>query len=119
MMPKDIDEAIDSLTEAFYSGKISLERLYRSRERRQEQIDEEEADAAAEEHADAGEGGGGHQGGPRARATLAAATVAYADGAYAVRRAEEGRGGVFKKEKGMALFGYERHVSGGTNLRRS
>ena len=39
MMPKDIDEAIDSLTDAFYSGKISLERLYRSRERRQKQID--------------------------------------------------------------------------------
>jgi len=39
LMPKDIDEAIDSLTEAFYSGKISLERLHRSRERRKKQID--------------------------------------------------------------------------------
>ena len=38
LMPKDIDEAIDSLTEAFYSGKIALERLHRSRERRKKQI---------------------------------------------------------------------------------
>ena len=39
MMPKDIDEAIDSLTDAFYSGKISLERLNISRERRKKQLD--------------------------------------------------------------------------------
>ncbi|AIQ96293.1 glycoside hydrolase family 3 N-terminal domain-containing protein [Prochlorococcus sp. MIT 0801] len=39
MMPKDIDEAIDSLTDAFYSGKISLERLNVSRERRKKQLD--------------------------------------------------------------------------------
>ena len=39
MMPKDIDEAIDSLADAFYSGKISLERLNISRERRKEQLD--------------------------------------------------------------------------------
>ncbi len=39
MMPKDIDEAIDSLTDAFYSEKISLERLHRSRERRKKQLD--------------------------------------------------------------------------------
>jgi len=39
MMPKDIDEAIDSLTDAFYSEKISLERLNISRERRKKQLD--------------------------------------------------------------------------------
>ncbi len=39
LMPQDIDEAIDSLTDAFYSGRISLERLYKSRERRKKQID--------------------------------------------------------------------------------
>ncbi|MBW3041176.1 glycoside hydrolase family 3 N-terminal domain-containing protein [Prochlorococcus marinus] len=39
MMPKDIDEAIDSLTDAFYSGKISIERLHISRERRKKQLD--------------------------------------------------------------------------------
>jgi len=39
LMPEDIDDAIDSLTDAFYSGKISLERLNRSRERRKQQID--------------------------------------------------------------------------------
>ncbi|WP_269624100.1 glycoside hydrolase family 3 N-terminal domain-containing protein [Prochlorococcus marinus] len=39
MMPKNIDEAIDSLTDAFYSGKISLERLRMSRERRKKQLD--------------------------------------------------------------------------------
>ncbi len=39
MMPKNIDEAIDSLTDAFYSGKISLERLDISRERRKKQLD--------------------------------------------------------------------------------
>jgi len=39
MMPKDIDEAIDSLTDAFYSEKISLERLHTSRERRKKQLD--------------------------------------------------------------------------------
>ena len=39
MMPKDIDQAIDSLTDAFYSGKISLERLNISRERRKKQLD--------------------------------------------------------------------------------
>ena len=39
LMPQDIDEAIDSLTEALCSGKISLERLNRSRERRKKQID--------------------------------------------------------------------------------
>jgi len=39
MMPKDIVEAIDSLTDAFYSGKISLERLNISRERRKKQLD--------------------------------------------------------------------------------
>ena len=39
LMPEDIEEAIDSLTEAVYSGKVSLERLNRSRERRQKQID--------------------------------------------------------------------------------
>ncbi len=39
MMPKNIDEAIDSLTDAFYSGKISLERLHISRERRKKQLD--------------------------------------------------------------------------------
>ncbi len=38
-MPEDIDEAIDSLTDAIYSEKISLERLNRSRERRKKQID--------------------------------------------------------------------------------
>ena len=38
MMPKDIDEAIDSLADAFYSGKISLERLNISRERRKKQL---------------------------------------------------------------------------------
>jgi len=39
MMPKDIDEAIDSLTDAFYSEKFSLERLYVSRDRRKKQLD--------------------------------------------------------------------------------
>ncbi len=39
MMPKDIDEAIDSLTDAFYSGKFSLERLNISRVRRKKQLD--------------------------------------------------------------------------------
>ncbi len=39
MMPKDIDEAIDSLTDAFYTEKISLERLHISRERRKKQLD--------------------------------------------------------------------------------
>ncbi len=39
MMPKDIDEAIDSLTNAFYSEKISLERLHISRKRRKKQLD--------------------------------------------------------------------------------
>ena len=39
LMPEDIDEAIDSLTEAVYLGKVSLERLNRSRERRKKQID--------------------------------------------------------------------------------
>ncbi|WP_269616521.1 glycoside hydrolase family 3 N-terminal domain-containing protein [Prochlorococcus marinus] len=39
MMPKDIDEAIDSLTDAFYSEKISLERLHTSRKRRKKQLD--------------------------------------------------------------------------------
>ncbi len=39
MMPKNINEAIDSLTDAFYSGKISLERLRMSRERRKKQLD--------------------------------------------------------------------------------
>ncbi|WP_413683234.1 glycoside hydrolase family 3 N-terminal domain-containing protein [Prochlorococcus sp. MIT 1011] len=39
MMPKDIDEAIDSLTDAFYSGKFSLERLHVSRDRRKKQLD--------------------------------------------------------------------------------
>ena len=39
MMPKDINEAIDCLTEAFYSGKISMERLNISRKRRKKQID--------------------------------------------------------------------------------
>jgi len=39
MMPKDINEAIDSLTDAFYSEKISLERLHISRERRKKQLD--------------------------------------------------------------------------------
>ncbi len=39
MMPKDIDEAIDSLTDAFYSGKISLESLHVSIERRKKQLD--------------------------------------------------------------------------------
>ena len=38
LMPEDVDEAIDYLTEAFYTGKISLERLIRSKERRQRQI---------------------------------------------------------------------------------
>tara|TARA_B100000965_G_scaffold52870_1_gene39438 strand:- start:1266 stop:2885 length:1620 start_codon:yes stop_codon:yes gene_type:complete len=38
LMPKDIDEAIDSLTDAFYSGRFPLERLNRSRERRKKQI---------------------------------------------------------------------------------
>tara|TARA_B100000965_G_scaffold365789_1_gene350534 strand:- start:417 stop:1142 length:726 start_codon:yes stop_codon:yes gene_type:complete len=38
-MPEDIDEAIDSLTDEFYSGRISLERLDQSRERRKKQID--------------------------------------------------------------------------------
>ena len=39
LMPQDIDEAIDSITEAIYSGRISLERLNKSRERRRKQID--------------------------------------------------------------------------------
>ena len=39
LMPEDIDEAIDSLTDAFYTEKLSLERLNRSRERRKKQID--------------------------------------------------------------------------------
>ena len=39
LMPEDIDEAIDSLTNAFYSEIFSLERLNKSRERRQKQID--------------------------------------------------------------------------------
>tara|TARA_Y100001968_G_scaffold97909_1_gene87876 strand:- start:945 stop:1874 length:930 start_codon:yes stop_codon:yes gene_type:complete len=39
LMPEDIDEAIDTLTDAFYSEKISLERLNRSRKRREKQID--------------------------------------------------------------------------------
>ena len=39
MMPKDIDEAIDSLTDAFYSEKFSLERLHISRDRRKKQLD--------------------------------------------------------------------------------
>jgi len=39
MMPNNIDEAIDSLTDAFYSEKISLERLHISRERRKKQLD--------------------------------------------------------------------------------
>lgn len=39
MMPKDIDEAIDSLTDAFYSEKFSLERLHLSRDRRKKQLD--------------------------------------------------------------------------------
>ena len=38
MMPKNIDEAIDSLTDAFYSEKISLERLHISRERRKNNL---------------------------------------------------------------------------------
>ncbi len=39
MMPKDINEAIDSLTDAFYSEKFSLERLHVSRDRRKKQLD--------------------------------------------------------------------------------
>ncbi|WP_413679029.1 glycoside hydrolase family 3 N-terminal domain-containing protein [Prochlorococcus sp. MIT 0916] len=39
MMPKDIDEAIDSLTDAFYSEKFSLESLHVSRDRRKKQLD--------------------------------------------------------------------------------
>tara|TARA_B100000579_G_scaffold5052_1_gene3837 strand:- start:5312 stop:6934 length:1623 start_codon:yes stop_codon:yes gene_type:complete len=39
LMPQDIDEAIDSLTEAFYSGRLSINSLKRSRERRRKQID--------------------------------------------------------------------------------
>ena len=39
LMPEDIDEAIDSLTDAFYTEKISLDRLNLSRERRKKQID--------------------------------------------------------------------------------
>ncbi|KGG21736.1 glycoside hydrolase family 3 N-terminal domain-containing protein [Prochlorococcus marinus] len=39
MMPKDIDEAINSLTDAVYSEKISLKRLQISRERRKKQLD--------------------------------------------------------------------------------
>ena len=39
LMPQDIDEAIDALTEEFYSGRFSLQRLNRSRERRKKQID--------------------------------------------------------------------------------
>ena len=38
MMPKDIDEAINSLTDAFYSEKISIERLHTSRKRRKKQL---------------------------------------------------------------------------------
>ena len=39
MMPKDIDEAINSLTDAFYSEEISVERLHLARERRRRQLD--------------------------------------------------------------------------------
>ena len=39
MMPEDADEAIDALTDAFYSGRISLDRLYQSRNRRNIQLD--------------------------------------------------------------------------------
>ena len=39
MMPKDIDEAINSLTDAFYAEEISLERLHLARERRRKQLD--------------------------------------------------------------------------------
>ena len=39
LMPEDIDEAIDSLTEALYLGKIPLERLHESRKRRKNQMD--------------------------------------------------------------------------------
>tara|TARA_Y100001968_G_scaffold181140_1_gene165892 strand:- start:1432 stop:3042 length:1611 start_codon:yes stop_codon:yes gene_type:complete len=39
MMPENIDEAIDSLTNAFYSEKIPLVRLYKSIERRKKQLD--------------------------------------------------------------------------------
>ena len=38
LMPEDIDEAIDSLTDALYSEKISLDRLNRSIKRREKQI---------------------------------------------------------------------------------
>jgi len=38
LMPEDIDDAIDSLTDAVYSEKISLERLNKSIERRSRQI---------------------------------------------------------------------------------
>ena len=38
LMPEDIDQAIDSLTDAFYSEKISVERLNRSLDRRKKQI---------------------------------------------------------------------------------
>ncbi len=39
LMPKDIDQAIDALTNAFHSGQLCLERLQRSRERRKNQLD--------------------------------------------------------------------------------
>ncbi len=39
IMPKNINEAIDSLTDAFYLEKIPLERLDKSRERRKKQLD--------------------------------------------------------------------------------
>ena len=39
MMPKDINEAIDSLTDAFYSERIPIERLNISIERRKKQLD--------------------------------------------------------------------------------
>ncbi len=39
LMPRDVDEAIDALTDAVFSGKISLDRLNRSIKRRRKQID--------------------------------------------------------------------------------
>ncbi len=39
LMPKDIDKAINSLTDAFYLEKISLDKLHISRERRKKQLD--------------------------------------------------------------------------------
>ena len=39
LMPQEIDDAINTLTEAVYSGRISLDRLNRSIERRRKQID--------------------------------------------------------------------------------